>query len=118
MEDVAVEITDVVSKGLNSYYDSLAVLGSRPQSDINKLLILTFLEELLTEEMRFFITEDDYRTIEKAVNCLYGECLIPFPQYHGSSLFGTILSNNIISPRITEDNNIRHTEDANIRFRL
>lgn len=114
---MVVEITNVVSKGLNSYYDSLSVLGNRPQSDVDKLLVLSFLEEVLTEEMRFLITEKDYRTIEKALNCLYGSCLVPFPQYQGSSLFGTITDGSIISPRITEDSNIRFTEDDVTRFR-
>lgn len=114
---MVVEITSVVSKGLNSYYDSLAVLGSKPQSDVDKLLVLSFLEEVLTEEMRFLITEKDYRTIEKALSCLYGNCLVPFPQYQGSSLFGTITDGSIISPRITEDSNIRFTEDDVTRFR-
>lgn len=111
------EITNVVSKGLNSYYDSLSVLGNRPQSDVDKLLVLSFLEEVLTEEMRFLITEKDYRTIEKALNCLYGNCLVPFPQYQGSPLFGTITDGGIVGPRITEDSNIRFTEDDVTRFR-
>lgn len=117
MEDVAVEITNLVAKGLDGYYDSLSVLGYKPQSDIEKLLILSFIEEMLTGEMRFLITEADYKAIDRALNCLYGSCLIPFPQYQGSTLFGTITDGSIISPRITEDSNIRFTEDDVTRFR-
>lgn len=117
MEDVVVEISNMVSKGINSYYDSLSVLGYRPYSDVQKILVLGFLEEVLTEEMRFLITEEDYRAIDKALNCLYGSCLIPFSAYQGSNLFGNMLSGNIISPRITEDSNLRFTEDNITRFR-
>ena len=111
------EITSLVSKGINSYYDSLSILGYRPQSDIEKLLVLSFIEKLLTGDMRALVTESDYRIIDRVMSCLYGSCLIPYQQYQGSNMFGVLLDGHMISPRITEDSNIRFTEDDITRFR-
>lgn len=115
-EDATVDITKIVSKGINNYYDSLSILGYRPQSDIDKLIVLMFIEEVLTQDMRIFVTEEDYKVIDKALNCLYGDCLVPFPQYKAGKL-SSFTDGGIVSPRITEGSNIRVTEDNNVRFR-
>ena len=107
------EITKLVSKSIDSYFQSLSVLGYRKQTDVDALIIYSFIEELLTGPMRVFITEDDYKAIGAALNCLQGTCLIPYQQYQGSSLFGDF---EVTAPRITEDNNIRVTEDNITRF--
>ena len=117
VEDVVVEISNVVLKGLNKYYDSLSILGYRPQSNVNKLLVLSFLEEMLTEEMRFLITEEDYKAIDKAINCLSGDCLIPYNVYQGTDLFGIVDTSSFTIPMLTEDNIVRTSEDNYIRFR-
>lgn len=116
---MVVEITNQVASSMSYYFNALTQFGYKKQSDTNKLLIYNFIEEMLTGEMRFYITEADYKLIEQALNCLYGSsCLIPYPQYiNDNYLFGHIDSGGIISPRITEDNNIRLTEDDRIRFK-
>lgn len=89
---MAVDITRQALHSVDNYFNTLSQFGYKEQSDIDKLLILLFVEELLTGEMRFFVTEEDYRSIDNALNCLYGSsCLIPYPQYiSGNSLFGTM----------------------------
>lgn len=52
------------------------------QKSIDSLLVLNFLYELLYKDYRGYINEEDYHTIERALNCLYGtNCLIPYPDY-------------------------------------
>lgn len=108
-------VINQVSNSLKSYFNALTQFGYKKQADVDKLLAYIFIEELLTGEMRFFITEDDYRLIEKALNCLYGSsCLIPYPKYiNEDSLFGHTL---ILNPRSTEDNNLRYTEYSALRL--
>lgn len=114
---MAVEILNTTFNSINTYFDSLALFGYRKQSDVNKLLALIFIEEILTEEMRFFITEEDYRLIERALYCLYGSsCLIPYPEYINIDyLFGRKNFKNIVT-RLTEDDNLRSTEDDMLRL--
>lgn len=113
------EILNDVAKSMDIYFNTLAQLGYKKQSDVDRLLVYSFFEELLTGEMRYFITESDYKLIEQALSCLYGSsCLVPYPEYiNDDSLFGHIESGGLISPRITEDSNIRFTEDDRVRFK-
>lgn len=116
---MAVEIINDVFNSIGTYFNALTQFGYKKQEDVNKLLVYNFIEEMLTGEMRFFVTEADYRLIEQALSCLYGSsCLIPYPQYaNDDCLFGHIESGGLISPRITEDSNIRFTEDDRVRFK-
>lgn len=116
---MAVEILNQVAESMSTYFNALTQFGYKKQGDVNKLLVYNFIEEMLTGEMRYFITEDDYRLIEQALSCLYGSsCLIPYPQYANDDyLFGHIESGGFIAPRITEDGNIRFTEDDRVRFK-
>lgn len=117
---VVVELVKKLFKSLKAYYNTLFNTGYKKYSDVNKLLVFNFITELLTEDMRVYITEHDYRIIQNALNCLYGSsCLISYPAYiNDNSLFGNMFSDSI-TPRITEVGDIvRVTEDARIRFKL
>lgn len=118
-EDVAVEITNDVYGSVNTYFNTLRQLGYKDYGSVYKLLAYTFIEELLTGPMRIYVTEDDYRAISKALNCLYGSnCLIPYPQYvNDDTLFGQW--DMFSTPRITEvDSILRAPEKGdNIRFK-
>lgn len=118
VEDAAVDITKITSEAIDKYYNSLSVLGYRPQSDANKLLVLSFIEELMTGDMSYLINNEDYRIIHRVLNCLYGSCLIPFPQCSGGRIFGVIPNGDIrISEEETEPSNeVRISEDADVRF--
>lgn len=113
------EILNQLASSINTYFRTLTHFGYKKQSDVNKLLVYNFIGEMLTEEMRFFITEEDYKIIEQALYCLYGSsCLIPYPQYiNDDSLFGSIEYIKFAVPRITEDTNIRFTEDNRLRLK-
>lgn len=114
---MAVEITNQVNSSLNSYFTALSQFGYKKQSDVNKLLIYIFIEELLTGDMRFFVTEEDYKLIEQALSCLYGSsCLMPYPQYsNDANLFGNMPDYSNTGVRITEEKDIRITENDVIR---
>ena len=111
------EILNDVAKSMDIYFNTLAQLGYKKQSDVDRLLVYSFFEELLTGEMRYFITESDYKLIEQALSCLYGSsCLVPYPEYiNDDSLFGHLGDSS--SLRITQDSNIRCTEDRILRFK-
>lgn len=96
------DITKQALHSLDSYFNTLSQFGYKKQSDLDKLIILLFIEELLTEE-RVLITEEDYRDIDNALNCLYGSsCLIPYPLYiNDDSLFG-VIDNGLYISGVTE----------------
>lgn len=115
---MVVQILDDVFNAFTSYFNALSKFGYKKSSDVNKLLIYDFIQEILTGEMRYYITEEDYRKIEQALYCLYGSgCLIPYPKYiSDTTLFGVEESLDRIIPRISEDNNLRFV-DYGLRFK-
>ena len=116
MEDVDVDILNNIFESTQAYFNTLSKLGYKKQGDVNKLLVYMFIGELLTGDMRHFITKEDYETIEKALYCLYGSsCLIPYPQYANDDyLFGHLKDGE---PRSTEYSEVRSTENSNIRIK-
>lgn len=109
-------ITKITEKTLTKYFNVLSKLGYKSYNDVNKLLVLSFIEELLTSELSFFITEGDYRSITNAVYCLMGNnCLISLPSY--PTWDNLIHSTNIdVRYRISEDSILRNTEDKLFRI--
>lgn len=112
------QILNDVFSAFMSYFNALSNFGYKKNSDVNKLLIYSFIQEMLTEEMRYYITEEDYRKIEQALYCLYGSsCLLPYPKYiSNANLFGVEENIDSIFPRITEDSNLR-VADYTLRFK-
>ena len=113
------EVLNDVLRSMGYYFNALTQFGYKKQGDVDRLIIYNFIEEMLTGEMREFIKESDYRTIERALYCLYGSsCLIPYPQYvNDDNLFGHRDPGGLITPRLTEDIVIRFTEDDIVRFK-
>lgn len=64
------------------YFKALAYTGYYKDKDVQKLLLLLFYYCFVFEDYRGYLKEEDYKEIEKALNCLYGTtCLIPYPDY-------------------------------------
>lgn len=73
---------ETVYESLNAYYDALSKLGYMSQDKGNSLLLLSFFNEFVYNDYRGVISREDYRVIERALNCLFGSnCLIPYPDY-------------------------------------
>lgn len=73
---------DLINTSLKRYFNSLFKFGYKSYNEVNKLLVLLFIQELLNSDCKNFITEKDYITIHKILYCLYGStCLIPYPEY-------------------------------------
>ena len=68
-----------VSNALNRYFYTLSNAGYKSYNDVDKLLILLFIEEILCGPMLEFITEEDYKLICSSMVCLQGSCMIPYP---------------------------------------
>lgn len=109
------ELADDVFASVERYYNTLENTGYIPDKVVFKLLAFMFMEEILYGKLSGFITEKDYNSINKALDCLYGTCMIPFPDYKKGvdSVAGRLLDEF----RYTEDNIIRNTEDSDLRVK-
>ena len=73
---------EMIYNSLSSYYHALGVKGYMPYIDAQKLLLLIFYRDFVYGDYRGILSRDDYRLIERALNCLFGSsCLIPYPDY-------------------------------------
>lgn len=73
---------EMVYNALNSYFHALEVKGYMSFPNMEKLLILIFFKDFVYHDYHGLINLDDYRKIERALDCLYGTtCLIPYPDY-------------------------------------
>ena len=77
-------LTKEVAGALSRYMYVLSHIGYKTYCAVDKLLVYSFIEELL-DRFSLAVTEDDYNSVAKTLNCLYGSCLIPFPYYVGKS---------------------------------
>ena len=73
---------EMIFEGVTSYYNALEKLGYMSYGNMQRLLILIFYRDFVYNDYRANLSKEDYYTIEKALDCLYGTtCLIPYPDY-------------------------------------
>lgn len=73
---------EVVMQSLSKYYSVLEKTGHVKYLDSQKLLVLSFLWSMVYSDFNAYLTKEDYHTIERALDCLYGTtCLITYPDY-------------------------------------
>jgi hypothetical protein len=73
-------ITIKTHKAFTRYFNTLSKLGYMNYSDVNKLLVLSFTEELLTGDLSSFVNEEDYRSITNVIYCISNNtCLLDLP---------------------------------------
>lgn len=73
---------NILYEALTKYYHALEVKGYMSKSHSFKLLVLAFYRDFVYNDYRGMISKEDYRLIERALDCIYGtSCLIPYPDY-------------------------------------
>lgn len=76
------ELTKLSAESIQKYFTSLSQFGYKNYTDVYRMIVLLFIEEIVTHKFLEFITEKDYNDILKSLNCLVGSnCLIDFPKY-------------------------------------
>lgn len=109
------EVTKISSDAIQRYFTALSQFGYKKYSDVERLLVLLFIEETLSHDFVDFITEEDYKVIVNALYCLYGSnCMIDFPSFanYDSLVHKTKVH---LVPRITEDSILRVCEKDMLR---
>lgn len=109
-------ITTISSEAFERYFNTLSKLGYKSYSNVDKLLVLSVIEDILSGELSFFVTEEDYRSIINALYCIIGNnCLIDLPSY---DTWDSIIheNKNSVSYRLTEENIVRISENDIFRI--
>lgn len=106
-------VTDVYNS-LNRYFSLLSHTGYKSYNEVYKLIVYIFIEELLYGPLSEYIDDKDYNDINDALYCLYGSCMIPYPNYKES--YTNVVSRIPDKYRITEDSIIRQSNDNKLRI--
>lgn len=73
---------ELIYNGVGSYYNALEKTGYMSYTNMQKLLLLIFYRDFVFHDYRGLLSKEDYRLIERALDCLWGStCLIPYPDY-------------------------------------
>ena len=109
---------DILYNSLFKYFDTLSSTGYVSYKDVDKLLLLTIIQEFIYNDFRGFITEDDYREIEKFLYRIFGtSCLIPYPNYCNSYTMNKLHLGDIseLSHRVDiNENKIQEIRDTKV----
>lgn len=71
-------LSNVLERALATYFNVLSSTGYVCYNDVNKLLLLSLIEELTSGPMSAFIDDKDYNSMNNALYCIFGtSCLIP-----------------------------------------
>ena len=101
--------------GVSNYFQALSTFGYKGYKEVNKLLVLLFIEDLLRGPFSLYIDEEDYKTITNVLYCLFGStCLIPYPEFAVNTTLVQPL--NDITSRITENGILRFSESELLRL--
>lgn len=73
---------EILYDSLTRYFHALEKQGTMPFQQMVKVLVLAFYKDFLQEDYRGIVTQEDYRLIDRALDCLFGTtCLIPYADY-------------------------------------
>lgn len=109
------KLDNLAYEGVKRYFRTLSKFGYKSYKEVNKLIVLLFIEDFLREPFNLYIDEKDYKVIANTLYSLFGStCLIPYPEFVADTSLVQAL--NVNTPRITEDNILRFNENELIKL--
>lgn len=101
-------IDNLTLDAMQKYYTKLGKYGYVNQTNVFKLLYLSFVDDLLTTDFSYYITDCDYRMITNSLYCIFGtDCMFKFPAWN---------TNDDIVHKIDRDMWLRSSEDDILRM--
>lgn len=109
------QLLDILHRALNKYFNTLKATGYIKDDIVYKLIVLSFIDDLLEQPNLDIITEEVYTDLYNAIFCLTGNCIIDYPvkMDYDDFIYYYKKDDKI---RVDNDFNSRITEDSNIRF--
>lgn len=111
------KFTNVVLTGIIRYINKLSNFGSKNTYDKNSLIIMLFINQIINGPMGSFVTEEDYRIIDRLMYYLNSKsCIVNYNSF--------VLKDSIFNyrkdksqPKLTETDSLRKT-DIGVRFHI
>ena len=108
--------TDIVNS-IDHYYSLLSKTGYLSQCKVDGLIVFTFIENFLSD-FDYMLSNENFELLNKVVNCLSGNCIIPYSDKSGMYEGQEIIPNyNLKDIRVSEDTISRNTEESEFRIK-
>lgn len=107
-----IDLNKIVEDAINKYFDALSKVGYLKEDDMYYLLILSFIQDITSYNFSELVDEDSYKVIIDAIYTLSCKsCLFSVPYL---PTFDDLFRKNVIKKqlRITQGENLRHTENS------
>lgn len=75
------DILQSLERGFEKYYNTLSKLGYVSIDNVYKLVIVTWINDVLAGRYDMMVSEEQYRILENIYSCFEGSCLIPYGSY-------------------------------------
>ena len=109
---VVMELVKEAFTAVSRYFHRLKTFGYIPDTETDKVIALFAIKDMVNN---LLLNEEQYRIVEKALSCLYGSSwLLPYPEY--IKQHSTVSKDVEVVYRWTEEENIRVTEDEQLRI--
>lgn len=73
---------EIIYNSIKKYFNTLQYTGYINYDEVYKLLYLIGVKEMADTDIYGSLTEEDYKEINKSINCIYGtSCLFPYPNH-------------------------------------
>lgn len=63
---------------LMKYFELLRHVGGTKALEPYRFLVIGFIDDIFNSDMADYITECDYKAIDRLLNCWMGSCLMPY----------------------------------------
>ena len=108
------KIDNLTTASLNRYYNRLRSCGSVPYDEVYRLIILSYIQEILDNRFITALTDEELQIVEKALNCLiYKSIIIDYRDIPTDDTMYKIQSGQF---RISEDSILRVMERGPLRM--
>lgn len=107
--------TEEAFVALQDYFNHLEKVGYMRYDNVFRLIVFLYIDEILHAYTLMNITEEDYNIINNTLQCLYGTCLLPYPEFIKNLPYLNIDS-EADKLREVEWDVLRQTEDSKLRI--
>lgn len=107
---------EILYETLNRYYRALSAVGYKKDEVINKILVIQYIHEILSNEFRFFLTNNDIKLMQDLLYQFFGStCEISFPT-NCKVCGGTTITNPSITGFRLVPNTTNYVGTQNVTF--
>jgi len=107
------DLVDNLAVGYEKYYNTLMKLGYASSNAVNKLIVATWINDVLMGRYDIIINERQYKTLENLYMCMEGSCFVPYTHYCKIATVNKRFDRDYI--RTTENNRERLLQSGNLR---